>query len=96
MEKEKLQTTTKPWSKKRLFIEVSSQELTEFLAFRDALRLIKTEEAEAILIPDSQLVRHFLKYPKHSCLGIHQTIRYGDTYYQFTQQSLYKLADWVI
>ena len=80
-----------------LFIEVSSQELTEFLAFRDALRLIKTEEeAKAILIPDSQLVRHFLKDPKHSCLGICQTIRYGDTYYQFTQQSLYKLADWVI
>lgn len=74
-----------------LYVEVSKQELDEFLAFRDALRLVETkEEAETILIPKNQLIAYFLN------LSISQTVRYGDTYYQFNRQSLMKLADWVL
>ena len=80
-----------------LFIEVSSQELDDCLAFRDALRLIETEEeTDIILIPVSQLVALFLKDPEHSHFDIHQTTRYGDAYYQFPQQYFRKLAEWVI
>ena len=80
-----------------LYIEVSKQELDEFLAFRDALRLVETkEEADTILIPTSQLVKFFLKDPEFSNLSISQTIRYGDTYYQFNRQSFMKFADWVM
>ena len=80
-----------------LYVEVSKQELDEFLAFRDALRLVETkEEAETILIPKSQLIAYFLKDPEFSNLSISQTVRYGDTYYQFNRQSLMKLADWVL
>ena len=43
-----------------LYVEVSKQELDEFLAFRDALLLVETkEEAETILIPKSQLIAYF-------------------------------------
>ena len=74
-----------------LYVEVSKLELDEFLAFRDALRLVETkEEAETILIPKNQLIAYFLN------LSISQTVRYGDTYYQFNRQSLMKLADWVL